>query len=298
MKKRDVLLLSALLTFLACGCAIVSTPNTEATVAAALAATQTAQPTSTMTPTATNTPTLTPTRKPTSTPRPTRTPTWTPMPTKPPTPTPAPTATVARVGAASVVTSTLKDGWILYRVESEGFAMALPPEWTQISLDPQALDAALKVVGEQNPEFKQFFSSETMRSLLASGLKFYAFNLDAEALALGLPPSANVIKLELPFSVPLDSYVAINLKQIESIADPSVPVAHQRVDLFNVEAEEFKYKMTMAGAMGKTVSSQIVQYLLVDGQIAYVITLVSPISLADTYVDTFTQVGKSFRLLD
>jgi len=298
MKKRDVLLLSALFTFLACGCAIVSTPNMEATVAAALAATQTAQPTSTITSTATSTRTRTPAPRPTSTPRPTRTPTWTPKPTRPPTPTPAPTATVAQVGAASVVTSTLKNGWILYQVESEGFAMALPPEWIQISLDPQAFDAALKVVGEQNPEFKQFFSSETMRSLLASGLKFYAFDLDPKALTLGLPPSTNVIKLELPFSVPLDSYVAINLKQIESIADPSVPVVHQRVDLFNVEAEEFKYKMTMAGAVGKTVSSQVVQYLLVDGQIAYVITLVCPAGLADSYVNTFTQVGKSFRLLD
>ena len=94
MKKSQILsiLLLSILLLTACGGA--PTPNVEATVQAALAATQTAQPTNTpvptntpIPPTATPTPTLTPTPVPptatptkTSTPKPTPTPTFTPVP--------------------------------------------------------------------------------------------------------------------------------------------------------------------------------------------------------------------------
>ncbi len=93
--KHLLLFLTALSCMVLAACTASPTPELEATVQAAVAATQAAQPTNTLTPEPTDTltpePSDTPTPEPTDTPVPTRTarPTETPMPTD----TPEPTAT-------------------------------------------------------------------------------------------------------------------------------------------------------------------------------------------------------------
>ena len=119
----------------------------------------------------------------------------------------------------------------------------------------------------------------------------------AESVLSGLPPSVNVIKIELPFDLSLDDYIFINLKQIETMVGPDTPIAHQRVTLGNVDAEELEYEMTMTGVAGD-VTGKITQYLILDGQTAYVVTIVCLSEFAADYAPTFKDIGTSFRLLD
>lgn len=83
------------------------TPDIEATVQAAIAATQTAQPTNTPTPTETPTPAPTETLTPTETPKPPETPSPTDTPAPTATPTPEPTATPTQVVHVVQVGETL-----------------------------------------------------------------------------------------------------------------------------------------------------------------------------------------------
>ncbi len=174
----------------------------------------------------------------------------------------------------------------------------MPPEWLRIDLDAEAFEDALAIVGEQNPELGQVLSSDTLRSLAASGIKFYGLDASPESLIPGFPTTANILKLNLGLALPLDTIVAVNLGQIEAIADPDVPLTNQRVTLSNVEAEEIKYATEMAMPTGDSIQLMITQYLVVDGTNMVVVTLGTPLELADGYTTTFEEIGKSFRLAD
>jgi hypothetical protein len=256
-----------------------------------MAATAAAQATSTPTPT--NTP------LPTSTPLPTDTPTPEPTATPAPTETPTSALPIPALGETNgILTSTLESGWIRYEVTAEQFAIALPPEWLQLDLNPEALADLLGIVGEQNPQFDELFSSQMLRALVAAGVKFYAIDLNPDSLVLDLPTTANIIKVDLGLEIPLDVFVNLNLTQIEDLASPDVPVTHRRVMLTNVEAEEFKYVAEITDITGRNITMMFTQYLLLDETVAYVVTLSAPAELADAYISTFEEIGQSFELTD
>jgi hypothetical protein len=158
--------------------------------------------------------------------------------------------------APQVITSTLELGWILYELPGEGFAIALPPEWQQFVLDPETFEKGLGVLSEQDSKFKGVFSSQAMRSLMASGLKFFGMDLSPKALLLDYPVTANILKMNMGVELSPDDYVPMYLKQLEKIASSKTPITHRHVTLANVEAEEFKYSVEAPTAMGSTVSGE------------------------------------------
>ncbi len=249
-------------------------------------------PAPTNTPVPTDTPTPTPTPIPTDTPTPTPRPTRTPKPTRTPSPTDTPTS-----ATAPVITSTLENDWVLYELSQEGFTLALPPEWLQITLDPETYEDALEIAGEQNPTIGKYLSSDSLRALMASGLKFYGMDTSLDALEAGFLANLNVLKMDLGFEAPLDTYVALNLKQIEALATEGT-VEHERVELANLDAEKLTYEMSQTSTTGDPVQVTIVQYLALDGSTAYVVTMIAPTSLSDDYVPTFEEIGQSFRLTE
>jgi hypothetical protein len=197
-----------------------------------------------------------------------------------------------------MITSTLESGWVLYTLPEAGFEIALPPTWQPLALSAETLETMLEIFSERNPEMGSLLSSELMRTLLASGVKLYGLDLSAEALAHGAPVSLNVIQTELPLKMPFDSYVALNLSQIEAFASPDAEIEHRRITLSGREAEEIIYQYEMMDLMGQNVAAAIVQYVLLDDSTAYVISMVAPLTLEETFVPTFQEIAQTFRLLE
>lgn len=268
----------------ACGPSQAELDATATQFTANIFATQTAQaPTSTSTPTPTHTPTLTPTF--------TSTATFTPTSTASPTSTPT-------LEPGTVITSTLDNGWVLYEAVADGFAIALPPEWIHIGLNPSTFKDLLAIEAELDPEMGEILESETFRNMIANGLKFYAFDLSQEAMKIGQPAAINIFTLDLGMKIPLDVLVPLTLEQVESIADPAYPITHQRVQLTNVAAEQLTYTGSANNFKGDQIPMMIMQYLVIDGSMQYVITLGAPKALDDTYSNIFEDIGESFRLMD
>lgn len=215
-----------------------------------------------------------------------------PTPTETPTPNPT-------LEPLTVITATLESGWILYKAQADGFAIALPPEWISIDLNPETFEDTFAVMGELHPEFGGgLFTSETFRSLMAGGIKFYGLDTSQEAIILGSPATVNIVRIDLGFELPLDTLVALSLEQLESLANPDIPITNQRVTLSDVEAEEFTLVSELPGLGGDPVPVMITQYLLVDGSVQYVVTLGVPIELVDSYSSIFEDIGESFQLID
>ncbi len=280
---------------------------TETAIAAKIYATETASvPTATLTPVPTNTPPPSSTPLPTETLAPTTAPTATIAPTEVLSATLAPTvlpsATVEPTGSAPVsttlvLTSTLSSGWIRYELPDENFALALPPTWIQVNLDTNQVQTNLEIAGEQNSKLKSMFSSQTLRQLIAAGIKLYALDSSPQSFSKGIPVSANVIKLNMGVALPLDSVVAASLNQVKNLAVASTPITPHRVKLSTTDAEVLSYATSVTTQTGDAIPATITQYIMVQGPYQYVLTLFVPSEFFKTYAPDFDKIGTSFELL-
>lgn len=197
-----------------------------------------------------------------------------------------------------MITSTLDSGWVLYSLPDAGLEIALPPTWQTLVLSADTIETMVELVDERFPEIGSMLSSEMMRNLFASGVKLYGFDISPEALSQGAPVSINVIQSDLPLKMPLDSYVSLSLAQIQAMVGPDTEVKHRRITLSDQEAEEIIYQYRMIDFGGQDAAATIVQYLLLDDSTAYVISMVAPLTLEETYIPTFQEIGQTFRLVE
>jgi hypothetical protein len=184
----------------------------------------------------------------------------------------------------------------LHEIQAEGFAISLPAEWSQPILDSEALEAMLATAGEQNPSLRNVLSNQAVQGLVAGGIKFYSQDTPPESAEPGIPTSVIILKINTILKLPLDTYVAFALGQIQGVADPQVPITNRRVTLSNAEAEEIKYAVGFVGPNGDVMQVMMTHYLVVDGSAVYAITLSTPAELVDEYTNTFEEIGRSFRV--
>lgn len=251
-----------------------------------------------VTPTPTPTPvppTATPTETPTATPTSTSTvtPTYTPTATS----TNTPTATRTPRPVAARPTPTLEAGWTLYEKPAEGFAIALPSTWKQIDLDPKTIDAVLEAAKGQDPQMATLLGGQ-MRSLVASGIKFWGFDLALEAIATGYPTNVSITKQSVRVEIPLEVFVQVSVGLLENLDSVVKPIAHRRVQLMAGEGEELQYRMKITGSDGQVITIAVTQYIIVAGQTAYGIALATTSGQAEKYAPSFAKIGQSFRLIE
>ena len=206
-----------------------------------------------------------------------------------------PTATPTPVPPTPTPTAVSTKDWPLYERPAEGFAINLPPSWQPVDLDPQTLEATFRALGEKNPQAMAMFG-EQAQNLIASGFKFFGFEMAPEAAALGFATNVNVLKQPLPVAVSLEVYTQLNVGQLENTPTVVKPVSHQRVKLDGVEAEELRYRISLNSPTGGVATLAVTQYLVVSGKDAYVVTLTTTADLAEKYAPTFERMGQRFRL--
>ena len=286
--------LLAILTLLfgllfAIGCS--SGLDIEATIAAGLAATQTAAPTNTPIP-------PTPTPEPTATPTPTHTPTPEPTATPTPEPTATSTPTTTPTPLFSISETILEDGYTLYELPQEGFSIVLSSDWQVADLYKMDFPGMLDLVGEQNENLDTVFSSEYLQNLAASGIKLYAINVSEESIQLAVPASVNVIVQELPFDLTLEEYATLTITQLEQLFNPTSEITQEQVMLGELEAVRLVTPIEIVEPLGQTVEIASVQYLIVTDSFAYVVTVSIPMELVGSYLEVFSEEVETFRLME
>lgn len=262
--------------------------DVDATVAAALSATQTAVPTATAVP-------------PTDTPIPTDTPTPVPTDTAVPTDTPAPTdtpeSTATAIPEPGIIETPLESGDVLYEVTTEGFSFTLPPEWVVLDLTTDDFAAMMGAVGEQNDSLS-FLSTEYAQALIASGMRFYALNTSPDSLDSGNPISINVISEELPFELTVEEYAAFAVGQLEKIFDLEGQIEQTAVTVGKMESVQLVYTAQIVNAVGIPIESLNTQYVFIRDGRAYFVTLGVLTELADQYLESVREAAETFRFLD
>jgi hypothetical protein len=190
--------------------------------------------------------------------------------------------------ARPVPKKTDEHGWPLYEQPADGFALAVPPGWMALQVNPQTLDRMLEQMVRDNPGFKAM--EQTIRQQAAAGMKF----LGTERADGG--PNVNVIKTLLPGEVPLDALAADMMRQYEALPGVGRPITRRRVRLRAGEAERFDLTMSM-NLPGGPKRLALTSYALVHGGALYAVTLTAGTEEVANYRATFERIAKSFRFL-
>jgi hypothetical protein len=181
-------------------------------------------------------------------------------------------------------------GWPVYEQPADGFALALPPDWTAFNLDPKTLDRTLEQGLRINPDLQGMEPS--IRQQAAKGVKF----LGTERASGG--PNVNVVKFPLREGASLDAAAADLVKQFEAIPSVEKPVARRRVRLGPGEAERLDFVLPVKPPGGGTNRLAMTPYALVHGRELYVVTFTAGVDEAAKYTATFQRIAQSFRFLD
>ena len=200
--------------------------------------------------------------------------------------TPAPTSLVVVVPS----------GWSEHVVADQNFAISLPTRWQRLPVNPQELEASLQVIRESNPELAAALGTSGQQ-LIQSGVKFWAFDLDAASLKSKFATNLTVTRQTLPNQVSFDAYALVNLNQVNALSSRQGELTHERIAMANLPAEKIHYNLLFRAGDGSSVTSAISQYLLLNGNDAYVLTYATRLDELTKYAATFDQSALSFRLL-
>ena len=187
--------------------------------------------------------------------------------------------------------TVLATGWRTYQQVDDNYAVTLPPTWRRIDLDPATVAASVKAVTAEDPTIADWLGQQAA-TLVASDVSFFAFDFSPGSQSSGFATNVNVIHTPLPGPIPLTTVVELSAAQLENTSSIVGAVDHQPVTLAAGPAERFNYHLQLAGR-----SLSVRQFLVVHGSDSYVLTLTTTDDQADSYSDTFDQIGQSFQLL-
>jgi hypothetical protein len=180
-------------------------------------------------------------------------------------------------------------GWPLYEQPADGFALALPPGWTALQLDPKTLDRTLEQGLRTNPDLKA--REQTIREQVAAGLKF----LGSERASGG--PSVSVVRKPLEEGESLDEAAADMVEGYEAMPTVERPVGRKRVRLPAGQAERIDVVLPMDIPGSGRNRVAVTSYLLARGEALYVVSVTSWADEVARYQPTFERVAQSSRLL-
>jgi hypothetical protein len=186
-----------------------------------------------------------------------------------------------------------ENGWPLYSVPEEGFALALPSHWRQIDMNPKTFESGFQKTIQQNPQLNDMLGN--LRNQVVKGIKFFGF--DETTMRSGFATNVNVLHLRLPGQTTLDEAITNNLMELDSLSIVKKPFAHDRVKLVAGDAERFHYKMEMESANEPSRTLDSTQFLYVTGNECYYITMVTSPDKYEKYKSDFNIIGQSFRLI-
>ncbi len=196
----------------------------------------------------------------------------------------------------SPIVLVVPSGWQELTVPEESFAIAVPPRWQRLPVTSQELQATLAQIRQSNPELATALGARA-QELIAGGVKLWAFDFDASSVQTRLATNLTVTRQTVTSPPSLDTYVAVNVSQLEQLSSLQGDVQHERVSIGALPAERVRYNLNFQASDGSTGVSAITQYLILAGDQAFVLTFATPVELLDKYQGTFDQSAASFRVL-
>ncbi len=193
----------------------------------------------------------------------------------------------------------LSEGWTLATVQEEGFAIGLPPGWTQFDLSSSDIEAGMNEVRQANPNMASALSAQVAQ-LAAQGIKLFAVDRNGNFAVTGFATNLNVIKDKTPDGANLDSLSAEAVAELKKELKTDVPIQvfKNRLDINSGEAERLQYSWTMNSPDGRTFALSVTQYVAINGEDSYILTYSTTDDQFGTYAPLFDKSAKTLTFLE
>jgi hypothetical protein len=191
-------------------------------------------------------------------------------------------------------TAKAENGWPLYEVTAEDFAIALPADWVGMGVSPQTMEEMIKQMAASNPGMGAF--ADTVRQQVMAGLKFFA--LDKEAAASGRGTNALVLKIALPPGTSLKEVVDLNVNQVTGLFPVIGPMKREQKKTSHGECERLDFTAQLNTPNGGTVKITQTQYYFASKTHYFVIAVTTAPEKARQLAETITGICESFRLIN
>jgi len=152
-----------------------------------------------------------------------------PAPTSTPTQ-PLPTVTSAPPTAAPNIPAVSTEGWTVYEVPDEQFAIALPPTWGNVDMDSTMFTASLQAAMAKYPDVASTIQGEAY-SLINAGVHFFGFDPASEAMKTGSTTDASVQRQSMGSEATLAQIEQLVRTQLSNAASVKQPVSTRVIGL-------------------------------------------------------------------
>ncbi|GEM_PF-3807686 len=191
---------------------------------------------------------------------------------------------------------TLEEGWAWYENSKENYTIALPSVWKRIDLEPQAIDASIKEVAQENSQLVGLLTPLT-RQIASSGVGFLAIDSSEDSTDTRYITNVSILKRPLePAAGDLESFAQANLKRLEGMETIVKPVEHSQTRVLTDDAEVFEYGIK-PNSKNETADQVVIQYAVIAENNSYLITFTTPFSLGEKYAPIFHKSAASFHLI-
>jgi hypothetical protein len=224
-----------------------------------------------------------------------------------PTPTPsadAPTTTpvVSASASASASPSPTADataadapaGWQRIAVDEQGFSLALPDAWQELSPSLLADTGLMDDMREANPDAAG--ALEQAQAAIEQGeIAIFAFDTEDEGLRSGFASNLNAINVG-----PVDGSAEDAALQVAEAIRQQVPVTGEveteTVRLPAGDAAVLNYEWEVADEEGEARSVSVAQYAIIGASgTGFILSMSAASDSFAEYEDTFVQIAESFR---
>lgn len=187
---------------------------------------------------------------------------------------------------------TVPAGWATQDLSSEGFTLALPPDWKVIP--PGDVEPAVDELRAENPELADLIEGQLQGSL-SQLVRFFAFDTDAPTLAQGFATNVNVVVEPLQTDdVAFAAYVDANIRNLKQVPGVTVTLKDDNLALPGGRAALINSEFTLNSADGVR-KIDVTQYVMLRGRRGLILSMTTTPEHAATYAQTFTDIAKTFR---
>lgn len=184
-------------------------------------------------------------------------------------------------------------GWTVHENKAAHFAIALPPGWNTLELDPAAIQGSLSTISAQNPDLGKAFGPQA-QALIAAGFKFFAIDTTVDLAKVGFATNVNVLTEKMAVPMTIETNLEANAAQLKTL-DSVRGIEKKIVDIGGKKAARMSYRMMINPAAGLEVAIDQVCFLV--DQTSLIFTFTTLPSQSAHYDPVFEEMIARIKIL-
>lgn len=201
-------------------------------------------------------------------------------------------STAPTTPAATIAAVSLPADW--QRVDLRQVSLALPPDWMTTTPDNLDVGSVVDQMASQNPQLKA--ALDRGRVALGSGqVQLIAYDLAPTDMdQTGFPPNLQIGRQQYSEAPDLANVAAVNEEDLRKTTGVS-DVQRTPVSLAGKPSTRLTSKLQLNDVSGQPLKLAVEQYLLVEGNTVFVISITAPEARPASYRKTLDQILGTLR---